>query len=608
TFSDMLSQTIRSATAPHDNYGGTNAIQVGLGMKLASVDIQFQQGTFESTGNFTDLAVQGEGFFVLSDGNQKFFTRSGAFNMDAEGYLTAQGGSMRVQGYMADQLGTLANNLAPSDIQVPFGMKAPASATTEMGLYCNLDAESTESTATLLSAGTTGVTMVSGEALNGAGGTYTLAILGSNATQGSGIGANTSGGPLVGTESLLSLGIDDEGAQNLTIEVDNSGLPVTIEGLTENSTVNNLIQAITDQVSGVTASLDVSGEVLLTRDFYGSAASIAAAEDPPYTGLNASIFDVVFGGSWTYTAGSDSDLRLDTTASGFLPNGSTTSLPLDVTFEADENTGLITGINGLGGGGVTIFAANGVAAGTMTLETEDTTHTTSIVTFDSLGGEHVVDITFTKTATPNLWDWEIGVEEPAQIISGNTGQVTFDNEGALESFTYDNGALSFSFNPNNGASPVVSIELDAGTIGGVDGMTQFASPTTTIVQSQDGYGMGELIDVFIDGNGTVLGSFSNDQTQTLAQIVLADFNNSQGLMKEGGNLYRASANTGDPMYGLAQTNFGSTIYSGYVEKSNVDLAKQFADMIVAQRGFQACSRVITTSDHMLEEITRLKRA
>jgi flagellar hook protein FlgE len=119
--------------------------------------------------------------------------------------------------------------------------------------------------------------------------------------------------------------------------------------------------------------------------------------------------------------------------------------------------------------------------------------------------------------------------------------------------------------------------------------------------------MGDLTNISIDQNGTILGAFTNDQILTLAQIVLADFNNPQGLNREGGNLYRVSANTGEAIYGMPQNNFGSTIFSGYVEMSNVDLSKQFADMIVAQRGFQASARIVTTVDRMLEEITRLKR-
>ncbi len=606
TFAEILTQTLRSGTAPHGTFGGTNPIQIGLGIQLASIDTQFQQGTFESTGNYTDLAIQGDGFFVLSDGNQTFFTRSGAFNIDAEGYLTAQGGSLRVQGYMADQLGSIANNLSPSDIQIPFGMKAPASATTEIGMYCNLDAEATDSTASLINAGLTGVTQVSGEAFNGAGGTHTITLAGTNATQGSGLGTNSGGGALTLTTELSTLGIVNY--DDFTITVD-GGTPTTIENIDDTNTIGDLVNAINAQVAGVTASLDASapsgGEILLTRDFYGSTASITLGD----SGAD-SIFDHVFdngnaGAAWAFTAGLASTM---VATDSFVPNGSTTPIVSNLSLTADETTGLITGISDLGGGGVSILAADGLAAGTLVIDTDDTTHTTSIVTYDSLGGEHVMNVTFTKSATSNLWNWEIEVDEPAQIISGSTGQAMFSNDGSLESFTYDGGVLSFSFNPNNGAAPVVSIDIDAGTVGGVDGLTQFASPTTTIIQSQDGYGMGDLSNIFIDENGTILGSFTNDQTLTLAQIVLADFYNAQGLSKEGGNLYQVSANTGDPIYGLPQTNFGSSIYSGYVEMSNVDLSKEFANMIVAQRGFQASARVVTTSDRLLEEITRLKRA
>jgi flagellar hook protein FlgE len=599
SFAEILTQTVKSATAPHGSYGGTNPMQIGLGMKLMSIDTQFQQGTFEATGNYTDLAIQGDGFFVLSDGDQKYFTRSGAFNIDANGYLIAQGGSMRVQGYMANQLGQIANNLAPGDIKIPFGMKAPAKATTELSLYCNLDAEATDSTATLLNAGDTGVTMVSGEAINGAGGTHTVTITGNNATQGSGTG-QAAAGTLQLSDSLSDAGVTTFDDFQVTVD---GGVPVSITGLDANDTIQDLINAINAQVSGVTASFDdANGQVVLTRDYYGAGTSISMSGD---------IFDQIFdggagGGAWStnWTDGTNSDL---VAVDSFVPSNGGSAIETTLTLQADENTGLVTNITDLGGGGVTIFAADGLAAGTLVVDTEDTSHTTSIVTYDSLGGEHVLDITFTKTATPNLWLWEVGIEEPAQAISGGTGTVSFNNDGSLQAFNYDGGVLSFSYNPNNGAAPVVSIDLKPGTVGGVDGITQFASPTTTIVQNQDGYGMGDLTSIFIDENGTIMGSFSNDQTLTLAQIVLANFNNPQGLHKEGGNLYRASANTGDAIYGLPQTNLGSTIYSGYVEMSNVDLSKQFADMIVAQRGFQASARVITTSDMLLEEVVRLKR-
>lgn len=607
TFAEMLAQTLHPATGPTGNYGGTNPIQVGLGMRLMTVDTLFNQGTFESTGNYTDLAIQGSGLFVVSDGSQRFFTRSGAFSIDADGYLTAQGGTMRVQGYMANQSGAIANNLVPGDIQIPFGMKAPASATTELALYCNLDAEATDSTATLVNAGTTGVSTVSGEALDGAGGTHTVTIVGSNATQGVGTGTNAGGLVLDVTTSLGDVALGITNFDDFEITVD-GGAAVPITGLSATSNIGNLIDAINAQASGVEASL-VGGEIQITRDWYGSATSITMSGD---------IFDRVLdngsgGGAWSanWVDGLASTL---VATDSFVPSYGGAAIVTNLTLEADETTGLITNITDLGGGGITVYAApstisppGGLDAGTLVIDTDDTTHTTSIITYDSLGDEHALNITFTKTATDNMWNWEGNVDEPAQTISGNTGMVTFNNDGTLESFNFDGGVLSFSFNPNNGAAPVVSIDLNAGTVGGVDGMTQFSGPTTTIVQNQNGYGMGDLIDITIDENGTILGAFSNDQILTLAQIVLADFHNVQGLLKEGNNLYRVSANSGDAIYGLSQSNLDSSIHSGYVEMSNVDLSKQFADMIIAQRGFQASARTITTADRMLDEVLRMKR-
>jgi flagellar hook protein FlgE len=602
TFAEQLAQTLRNATGPHNGQGGTNPLQVGLGMSLASVDTQFQQGALESTGNYTDLAIQGSGFFVVSDGSQKFYTRAGAFTIDADGYLTAQGGGLRVQGYMANQLGTIANNMAPDDIQIPFGMKAPASATTEIGFFCNLDADGTESTATLDTTppNTAGITNVSGQAVNGAGGVHTLTIGGTLATQGSGNGTVGSLTEQTLLSSLMPTPPPDPDYSNFAITTDTNA-PKIITGLSATSTVGDLIDAINTQMSGSTgvqASLNGNGEIMLTRTLYGAGTNIS---------LTGDIATSAFTG-FTYAAGSNADL---TVTDSFMPTGSTTPLP-DVNLQVtiDPNTGLPTGITGLGGGGVTITApagSGGLQLGTATINTADTEHSTSIVTYDTLGSQHTVTFNFTKTATPNVWNWEATVEEPAQTTSGNTGTISFNDDGSLQSFTYAGGASAFTFNPGNGAASAVTIALDAGEVGGVDGITQFASPTTTIAQNQDGYGMGNLNNVYIDENGTIIGSFTNDQNLTLAQIVLADFHNPQGLLKAGGNMYKVSANSGDAIYGMSQTDFGSSINSGVVEMSNVELSKEFADMIIAQRGFQASARVITTADQLLQEIVQLKR-
>jgi flagellar hook protein FlgE len=595
TFAEQLAQTLQSATGPHNGQGGTNPLQVGLGMTLASVDTQFQQGALESTGNYTDLAIQGSGFFVVSDGAQNYYTRAGAFTVDADGYLTAQGGGLRVQGYMANQLGTIANNMAPDNIQIPFGMKAPAHATENVGFFCNLDADGTTSTATLDSTlpNTTGITNVSGQAVNGAGGTHQITISGThNATQGTLTGSGTQ--TMTSDTTLGTLGVTT--FNDFTVAIDGAD-PITVSGLTAGTTIGQLT-TILDNMAGISAAFNTPpGQITLTRDLHGSNTGVVLA---------GNVASTVFGTA-TYTNGLASDL---TAVDLFTPTGGGSAISTNLQLAADTNTGLMTGITGLGGGGVTVTApasAGGLVAGSTTIDTAETSHSTSIVTYDSLGAQHTVTFTFTKTATPNQWNWAATVEEPAQTSSGNTGTISFNEDGSLQSFNYTGGASAFTFNPNNGAASAVTIALGPGTIGAVDGITQFAAPTTTIAQTQDGYGMGNLNNISIDENGTIIGSFSNDQNLTLAQIVLADFHNPQGLSKAGGNLYKVSGNSGDAIYGMSQTDFGSSINSGVVEMSNVELSKEFADMIIAQRGFQASARVITTADQLLQEIVSLKR-
>jgi flagellar hook protein FlgE len=209
---------------------------------------------------------------------------------------------------------------------------------------------------------------------------------------------------------------------------------------------------------------------------------------------------------------------------------------------------------------------------------------------------------FTKAEEQNTWDWEIkidgGLITPS---SGANGVITFNNDGSLASFS--GGPLVFT---PPGAS-TMTIALDPGNPGSFNGITQFNSPSTTIAISQDGYGMGNLENVSIGPDGSISGAFSNGVVKTLGQIVIANFTNPGGLIKSGNNLYDESPNSGNAVVGLAQTNFNSSINSGYLEMSNVDLTMEFTEMIVAQRGFQANARVIQTADMMLAEINGLKR-
>jgi flagellar hook protein FlgE len=215
-------------------------------------------------------------------------------------------------------------------------------------------------------------------------------------------------------------------------------------------------------------------------------------------------------------------------------------------------------------------------------------------------------MTFTKTTTPNLWDWDITLPNEETILEGGSGQVQFNPDGSLLSFSYDGGGSQLSFDPGNGAS-LVNIQLNAGNAGQYNGLTGFASPFTASAIHQDGYTMGILEKIAIDTSGTITGIFSNGISRTLAQIILADVSNQGGLRRAGNSLYQTSANSGSAIHGVAGETIAGSISSGALEASNVDIAHEFTNMITAQRGFQANARVITTSDTMLDELVNLKR-
>ena len=157
-----------------------------------------------------------------------------------------------------------------------------------------------------------------------------------------------------------------------------------------------------------------------------------------------------------------------------------------------------------------------------------------------------------------------------------------------------------------GAVAEAATVLDLGS-GGVNGITSFAGTSTAVLKDQNGYEAGQLENFSIDRTGLITGSFTNGTNVILAQIVLSDFNNPGGLLRVGDNMYSVSGNSGGAVLGYALEGIQSTLTSGALEMSNVDLAQEFTNMIVAQRGFQANGRVITTSDQMLEELVSLKR-
>ncbi len=224
-------------------------------------------------------------------------------------------------------------------------------------------------------------------------------------------------------------------------------------------------------------------------------------------------------------------------------------------------------------------------------EAEGFSKTTAVTVYDSLGRTHSIQVTFGKTATANQWTWE------AALPGGTTqsGNLQFNNDGSLGTVTGN----SFSFGVVGADEVGVTMDFSS--------LTQVAGPTTVESGAVDGWPTGTLESFSFDSNGVISGFYSNGKNRVLGQIALANFANPSGLIKVGKNLFVESNNSGGADIGAAGTSGRGTVAPTALEMSNVDLAEEFTQMIITQRGFQANSRVITVSDELLQELVNLKR-
>jgi flagellar hook protein FlgE len=231
------------------------------------------------------------------------------------------------------------------------------------------------------------------------------------------------------------------------------------------------------------------------------------------------------------------------------------------------------------------------------------THQLGITAYDATGAPHELSITFTNTG-PGQWSWA-ATSGTAPVSPAGTGTVTFNPDGSLATFTYPGGGSTITMTPPGG-SPF-DITLQAGAVGGINGLAGFTNPSNAVITSQDGYQAGDLTNIAVDSQGVITGIFSNGVSRALAQVVLATFNNPTGLTRTGENIYEASPNSGLSVLGFAGGTSSSTLTPGALEGSNVDISQEFTNMIIAQRGFQANARVITTADEMLNELVNIRR-
>lgn len=366
TFKDALSQTLQGASAPYNNRGGVNPQQVGLGVTLSSIDVIHTPGNVQSTGVNTDLAIQGNGFFILSDGLEEYYTRAGNFHIDDFGNLVYSNG-LYLQGWLADATGAIDTGNQLGRITLPVGSTVAPRMTEWISLSGNLQ-----------------------------------------------------------------------------------------------------------------PSADLTAPTEVVRN---------------------------------------------------------------------------------------------------------------VEVVDSLGRVHLVDIHFTQTDYTE-WSWEL------TFPNGDTasGTLEFDANGQI----IDGQTANIDWPAYAGAA-ARRIELR------FSALTQFAARESSLAYNQNGYEMGYLDTFKIDTSGRVVGVYTNGLTRPIAQIAVINFGNPGGLEKVGETMFRKTVNSGEIKINPPGVGGCGKITPGALEMSNVDLSQEFTDMIVTQRGFQANSRIITTSDEMLQELVNLKR-
>ena len=389
-FQDLFSQTLNGGSEPTATHGGTNPRQIGLGVQIGSIDVNHQQGSLATTGINSDLAIQGDGFFVLSDGVTDVYTRDGSFTVNSVGTLVDPATGLNVQGYTADAAGVIdAVNGIPGNINIPLGGAGIANATTVADLVGNLN-------------------------------------------------SNTNAGQAV--------------VRNVEV-------------------------------------------------------------------------------------------------------------------------------------------------------------------FDSLGIARNIEFTFTKSATGNEWDWVANYDSGGTIVAAGSGTLDFDGNGATVAGT-STGTLNLTAAQLATQPPLPSALNIAVDFSDVTQLSPPEDPTADpaaqppsdiTLRSQDGFPLGVLETFSIGNNGQVIGVYTNDRTQVIAQIALATFPNVGGLDREGNNAFRQSPASGLVNVGAPGSGGRGTVSGGVLESSNADLATEFSELILAQRAFQANSRTITAADTLLQEAVNLVR-
>ena len=617
-FADVMSRTLSGGGPQRAQIAATNPSQSGLGVGIGSIDTIQQQGTLQMTGIETDLAVDGEGYFVVSDGDQRFFTRDGTFAFDTIGRLYDPGTGLVVQGNLANADGTFNSEVA--DLIIPLDRESEAIATTTIRISGNLDASSSGSGAPVWTGSTSFGLPARLTSSPNPGFPLDLTDL-----EDGGLMIRITSGTEE-TESMLNIPAKSyEDRLELVAELNSQ---ISVNGALKNKVLfktNELGELILrsveggDQVSIEVDNADPNVNVASRLGFTAGtvetgvrASDTDALNDLANIGADLTDGDVIrftgikpngerFDGSFTYEEGvSDGADQLFAAVSNVYGS-------VDAGIDPETGQFILTDVNTQDR--IVGFEINfslldsGIGSGIYG-DQPPFEFSTNTQVYDEQGNPHSLTLNFTKGIVDNEWSW-VATVDGITPAAGNNGKVVFNEDGTLRTFESSDQS-PIVFQPGEG-TPKMSIEIGADSTDRLGGLTQFVADSSVSVREQDGRTSGSLVSVSFQPDGNIVGLFSNGTSENMGRVSLASFGNADGLMRQGGNMFVQTEASGEAVVGAAESTVQGSIRSGQVEMSNVDLAAEFTNMIVTQRGFQASARSITTSDELLTEVVNLKR-
>ncbi|MFH1081228.1 MAG: flagellar hook-basal body complex protein [Pseudomonadota bacterium] len=598
SFASMLNQSL----------SGSGAMSVGQGVAVSSISTQFAQGSFENTANATDMAIDGNGFFIVKDGEGAlYYTRAGSFHINKEGYLV-DSTDYKVQGYnlfsSSNTVGTddddvqLANNISLANVQ------STARATTDISVGANLNEDESYG----------GKFNVTQTVFDSKGAMHSLSLTFQKTEIAGmwGFDAKLDGNlSLTTAQSACGIIFDSDGALLNLYKGDITNVSEWGEGTvaaatavvagdgTIGGTAINNPEELSRGATGIVLTKSLAGDGAWTVAGYAGATATQTGlsltvDLDSNTGTGA---DITFTLADTWAVGDQVTFDVANAGTSGVISGTTISKPGQLYKDTTVATGPITLTKGAATGVWSVTTNGGYTNALAWQEKIDGVEYLK-VDLDGKGGS---DIIFNLGATAgNLWTANdtVRFDVDKTDVASQDLALTFGDLGNGATIGESTGSLAGGDLENKITWNLTGDDAHE--------ITGYAS--TSVVKSlySDGYSSGVLKGLSIGSDGIISGFFTNGQTSNLAQIVLADFPNISGLKKVG-NYFGMTNDSGEAITNAPGSRGLGEILSNSLELSNTDVAKEFVNMITAQRAYQASAKVITTADQMLSELMNIKR-